>query len=309
MEFYIDADIEYDPNCALDYLQIQTDSNDGNWINQGKYCNYYDQETLRVNLANAKSNTTRFRFVWVTNSSDIPHLFFNTPFTPYIDDVILNNLNSSYGIGYGTSFAAPYVSGASAMVFGKFTTYSAIDVKNKILNSGDAIPNLFGKTVSGKRLNLTSALQPWPNSPVYRFWSSAKQGHFFTSSLPEKESILASDASWSYEGVAFSAYTNNTTVNATPIYRFWSNAKQHHFYTASLEEKNFVIANDPSWAYESIAYYAYATEMPSTTPVYRFWSDKKQGHFFTTNAAEKASIIANDRSWAYEGIAWYVPTN
>ncbi|MFA5993673.1 MAG: Ser-Thr-rich GPI-anchored membrane family protein [Parcubacteria group bacterium] len=146
------------------------------------------------------------------------------------------------------------------------------------------------------------------NCNIYRFWSNAKQGHFFTQSAAEANGIIAGDSSWKYEGIAYGAFSSQTT-NAMPIYRFWSGKKQHHFYTASADEKNYVIANDPSWKYESIAYYAYASEQPNTTAVYRFWSDKKQGHFFTSSVAEKDSIITNDHSWKYEGIAWYVPTN
>jgi len=143
---------------------------------------------------------------------------------------------------------------------------------------------------------------------AHRFWSNTKQGHFFTKSETEANSIIANDSSWSYEGIAYSTFSSSTE-GSTPIYRFWSASKQHHFFTKSASEKANIEANDPSWQYEGIAYYAYATSQSNSTPIYRFWSNAKQGHFFTKSATEKNNIIANDSSWSYEGIAWYVPNN
>ena len=145
---------------------------------------------------------------------------------------------------------------------------------------------------------------------IYRFWSSTKQHHFFTMTKSEKNIVrnTNADSVWHYEGVANKGY-DTQQPGTTAVYRFWSDAKQGHFYTASAAEKDNIVATDPSWHYEGVSYYVYATEQASTSPVYRFWSAKKQGHFFTNNSAEKDSIIATDPSWHYEGIAWYVPSN
>ncbi len=93
----------------------------------------------------------------------------------------------------------------------------------------------------------------------------------------------------------------------TPVYRFWSDKNQHHFYTASAQERDQVINNydDYVWKYEGIAYYA-AT---SGTAIYRFWSDQNQSHFYTASAQERDQVINNydDYVWKYEGIAWYLP--
>jgi hypothetical protein len=91
----------------------------------------------------------------------------------------------------------------------------------------------------------------------------------------------------------------------SPIFRFWSNAKQGHFFTANAAERASIIANDPSWADEGTAFLAFNADEIGITPVYRFWSATKKHHFFTVNAAERADIIANDKSWADEGIAYY----
>jgi len=61
---------------------------------------------------------------------------------------------------------------------------------------------------------------------------------------------------WKYEGIAYYAYPTQQP-NSTPVYRFWSKKNQHHFYTASEEEKNLVINkyDDYVWKYEGIAWY------------------------------------------------------
>jgi hypothetical protein len=95
--------------------------------------------------------------------------------------------------------------------------------------------------------------------PVYRFWSDKLSGHFYTASSSEKDYVIAHYPTnvWKYEGAAFYVYGNNET-NSVPIYRFWSNKLQHHFYTASSSEKDYVIAHysDDVWHYEGIAWYA-----------------------------------------------------
>ncbi len=66
-----------------------------------------------------------------------------------------------------------------------------------------------------------------------------------------------------------------------PVYRFWSDSYQAHFYTITESEKDGVISNDPNWRYEGIAYYAYPSQEDDSSPIYRFWSDNYQAHFYT----------------------------
>ncbi len=104
--------------------------------------------------------------------------------------------------------------------------------------------------------------------------------------------------------------TINTTIPtescSLPVYRFWSDTKQGHFYTISETEKNFVINNYPDniWKYEGIAFNALDG---NADPVYRFWSDQHQHHFYTISETEKNFVINNypDNIWKYEGIVYY----
>lgn len=92
---------------------------------------------------------------------------------------------------------------------------------------------------------------------VYRFWSDTKQGHFYTIDTNERDYIIANYPQnvWRYEGTAYCAY--KTSVTNTPLYRFWSDTQQSHFYTTSIGERDHIIATYPSnvWRYEGTAYW------------------------------------------------------
>ena len=45
-----------------------------------------------------------------------------------------------------------------------------------------------------------------------------------------------------------------------PVFRFWSQKYGHHFYTTSEAEKDHLIATNPHWKYERIAFYALPPE-------------------------------------------------
>jgi len=108
---------------------------------------------------------------------------------------------------------------------------------------------------------------PLDSYPVYRFWSDAFMGHFYTMSEGEKDHIIAKypTRTWKYEKVAFCALAKNGTgvnAGAYPIYRFWSQLKNTHFYTISEGEKQSVITKYPDevWKYEKIAFFGFIEE-------------------------------------------------
>ncbi len=71
-------------------------------------------------------------------------------------------LSSVPGNGYefhgGTSMAAPHVSGVAAMLMANHPDWSLDTVKSRIMDTGDSLSSLSGKTVSGKRLNAMNAV-------------------------------------------------------------------------------------------------------------------------------------------------------
>lgn len=73
-------------------------------------------------------------------------------------DVYSTVPGSDYNTLSGTSMATPHVAGAAALILAADPTLTTADVKNILMSSGDPIAALEGKTVTGKRLNLESAL-------------------------------------------------------------------------------------------------------------------------------------------------------
>ncbi len=65
------------------------------------------------------------------------------------------------------------------------------------------------------------------------------------------------EAQFQYEGVAWYA-SQNPASHTRPLHRFYSQNSAVHFYTASEEEKNYLIATYPShiWYYEGVAWHA-----------------------------------------------------
>ena len=92
--------------------------------------------------------------------------------------------------------------------------------------------------------------------PVYRFWSDIYHVHFFTISETEKEYIINNyQGWWGYEGVGWYAYAFDGQ-GRKPIFRFWSDMYQSHFYTGNAGERDYIVQHYPAWNYEGVAWYA-----------------------------------------------------
>ncbi|MFN8109819.1 MAG: S8 family serine peptidase [Thermoleophilia bacterium] len=65
---------------------------------------------------------------------------------------------TDYAVESGTSFAAPMVSGAAALILSRYPTLTPLQVKQAILEGVTHIPALAGRVVSGGRLSLPGAL-------------------------------------------------------------------------------------------------------------------------------------------------------
>lgn len=188
------------------------------------------------------------------------------------------------------------------------STYEARVRAESAAGSGE-----FSTPVTFTTTNLPTGPAPGATA-VYRFWSDTLQTHFYTRSVQERDSIIARYPAriWRYEGVAFGAYASAAS-GTVPVYRFWSDTGGSHFYTASREERDFIIANYPTrvWRFEGTAFHVYesSSSLSGLRPVSRFWSPTLGNHFFTANASESAFVRANypARIWTFEGTAFRVP--
>ncbi len=72
---------------------------------------------------------------------------------------ILSTLpGNTYGSLSGTSMATPHVAGAAGLIWSLSPHLTISEVKQILLDSGESLPALAGKILSGKRINLESAL-------------------------------------------------------------------------------------------------------------------------------------------------------
>ncbi len=95
---------------------------------------------------------------------------------------------------------------------------------------------------------------------------------------------------WSFEGVAYSI---DPAKNVQPLHRFYNRANSSHFYTASNDEANTVIANYSNvFQYDGQSYAVTPYAEAGKAPVYRFFNLKNGSHFYTASEEEKAHVIA-----------------
>lgn len=128
------------------YLDSDTDPTGG------AYYSFRDKQIPAEFL----TNNFKFRFRWVTNSTD------NYYDGCRVDDIVITKYSDGsderYQYDYGTSMAAPHVAGLAALIEGYNPNLTSTQVKNIILSTGDSVSALSGKTVTGKRINAYNAL-------------------------------------------------------------------------------------------------------------------------------------------------------
>ena len=74
------------------------------------------------------------------------------------------------------------------------------------------------------------------------------------------------------------------------------------------ERDKLILFSPRVWAYEGVAFYAYAagSQPTGTSAVYRFRSGTLGGHFYTLSQTERDNLInLFSHVWTYEKIAWY----
>jgi hypothetical protein len=104
------------------------------------------------------------------------------------------------------------------------------------------------------------------------------------------------------------ATRQKAATSRLPVYRFFNNRTNAHFFTTSATERNNVIATLPFMSYEGPAFYASGSAVPGLSPVHRFYNTATGVHFYTISESERAHVVATLPQFTYEGIAYYAST-
>ncbi len=78
--------------------------------------------------------------------------------------IVMIGQTGGFGYADGTSFSAPMVSGAAALLASAHPDWTAAQIKEAILATVDVLPSLQGKVASGGRLNIGNAINYNPTA-------------------------------------------------------------------------------------------------------------------------------------------------
>ena len=100
-------------------------------------------------------------------------------------------------------------------------------------------------------------VNPARNSqPLYRFYNRVNGSHFYTASPSERDTVFARWMNiFQYDGETYRVTPGAAPAEA-PVYRFYNRRNGSHFYTATAEERDIVMARWSSiYQYEGVAFW------------------------------------------------------
>ncbi len=145
-------------------------------------------------------------------------------------------------------------------------------------------------------------------SDTFRFFDMREGGHFYTTSVTERDHVVATRPDLAYEGTSFGSFADGRFPGASPVFRFFDTKEGGHFYTISAVERDHVLATRPDLRFEGTAFYEFTeSQGANTDAVFRFFDTKEGGHFYTTSEVERDTVMATLPHLTYEGVAFYAP--
>lgn len=135
---------------------------------------------------------------------------------------------------------------------------SLISVGGKILaqgTDGSLIDLNLGIGTDGSIISTPPPAAAAPLQDVFRFYNTQTGVHFYTASEAERDTVRATLSQYNYEGIAYTAYENDSGGKHEALYRFYNTETGAHFYTTSEQEVATVVQTLQQFKYEGIAYY------------------------------------------------------
>lgn len=242
-------------------------------------------------------------------------------YVPQLTGVVINDMDGDrfYDIGEGIGGVTIKAVGTGGTY--TTTTWDAGGYNLAVANGTYQVTFSSGSktwtttaTVNGQNVkvdaltaNMTTIVSNGTQDSLYdisRFYNAKTGAHFYTASDAERDSLIAANGLFQYEGNSFDSAA--TAANGVAIYRFYNNQTGVHFYTASEQERNAVASTLPQFRDEGLAYYAYASGGDGKQALHRFFNTATGTHFYTASEAEKQNISVTLPQMKYEGIAYYV---
>lgn len=91
--------------------------------------------------------------------------------------------------------------------------------------------------------------------PAYRF-NNDFGGHFWTISESEKATVISSIPQYHYEGIGWYA-VGSAISGSIPLYRLYNGNTSTHFYTTSIVERDWIMANLAGWSNNGATMYVW----------------------------------------------------
>lgn len=189
VSLWTSCDTQYDTVNWQDYMALDYGTG-GSWTEAGKWdeAGMDDYNGDPVDSAGSSASASlsftipkqffapnfTYRLRFVSNAAD------NNYGGCIVDDIKVKKVGDGsddvYEYSDGTSMAAPHVVGLAALALHYNSGATIQEIRNAVVNSGDSIASLSGKTVTGKRINAYKTLLSLsiPSVAVSAYTSSAK---------------------------------------------------------------------------------------------------------------------------------------
>lgn len=255
----------------------------------------------------------------------------------FIPSTVPEDTNTSqFSTLSGTSQAAPHVTGAVVLLqeiaAGYGVRLSPEEVRDYLINNADLVIDgddeqdaVLNTGLAYPRINIHQSALALQNDlennsltsdllndgindtefSVYRFFRGDAGVHFYTADVRERDTILANQPDFNYEGVSYQSVDPLTGAGAiAPVYRLLNQDTGVHLYTISEVERD-AVTNLSNFTLEGEAFYGYTREVLGSIPIHRFYNQSTGAHFYTPLEAEREAVETGLPDYQYEGIAYY----